>query len=57
MVEDDGCGFDPDGHEGRGEGHFGLAIMRERALGCGGDCTVGPRPGGGTRVTLRMPVA
>jgi signal transduction histidine kinase len=57
VVEDDGCGFDPDGHEGRGEGHFGLAIMRERALGCGGDCTVGPRPGGGTRVTLRMPVA
>ncbi len=33
------------------------AIMRERARGRGGECEVGPRPGGGTRVTLRMPVA
>jgi two-component system nitrate/nitrite sensor histidine kinase NarX len=57
VVEDDGRGFDPAEQEGRGDGHFGLAIMRERARSCRGDCTVGPRPGGGTRVALRMPVA
>ena len=57
LVEDDGEGFDAADRAGRGDGHFGLAIMRERARGQGGECEVGPRPGGGTRVTLRMPVA
>ncbi len=56
VVEDDGHGFDPAADEGPGDGHFGLSIMRERARGSGGECSVGPRPGGGTRVTLRMPV-
>jgi signal transduction histidine kinase len=57
RVEDDGRGFDAAAGLDRGDGHFGLAIMRERARGCGGDCSIEPRPGGGTRVTLRMPVA
>jgi signal transduction histidine kinase len=57
VVEDDGDGFDAAREVGRGDGHFGLAIMRERARGRGGECEVGPRPGGGTRVALRMPVA
>ena len=52
VVDDDGCGFDP----GRDDGHFGLTIMRERARGCGGECEIGPRPGGGTRVAMRVPV-
>jgi len=56
VVEDDGHGFDPAADEGPGDGHFGLSIMRERARGSGGECSVGARPGGGTRVTLRMPV-
>ena len=51
VVDDDGDGFDPLGAAGREDGHFGLAIMRERARGCGGDCEIGPRPGRGTRVT------
>lgn len=56
VVEDDGRGFDRTAGAGRGDGHFGLAIMRERARGCGGTCSIGPRPGGGTRVALRVPV-
>lgn len=56
VVEDDGRGFDGAADAGRGDGHFGLAIMRERARGCGGTCAVGRRPGGGTRVELRVPV-
>jgi len=57
VVDDDGAGFDPHGAAGRDDGHFGLAIMRERARARGGECEVAPRPGGGTRVALRMPVA
>ena len=56
VVEDDGQGFDPAAGGDRGDGHFGLAIMRERGRACGGTCEIGPRPGGGTRVALRMPV-
>ena len=56
VVEDDGDGFDAAADARRGEGHFGLAIMRERARDCGGHCEIGPRPGGGTRVALRIPV-
>jgi two-component system nitrate/nitrite sensor histidine kinase NarX len=56
VVEDDGRGFDPVRASGRDDGHFGLSIMRERARGCGGECEIGPRPGGGTRVALRVPV-
>jgi signal transduction histidine kinase len=57
TVDDDGDGLDAAGAAGRSDGHFGLAIMRERARGRGGECEIGPRPGGGTRVALRMPVA
>ena len=58
LVDDDGDGLRRRAaRRGRGDGHFGLAIMRERARGCGGECEIGPRPGGGTRVALRMPVA
>jgi two-component system, NarL family, nitrate/nitrite sensor histidine kinase NarX len=57
VVEDDGDGFDAAAASGRGDGHFGLAIMRERARDCGGQCEIGRRPGGGTRVALRIPVS
>jgi signal transduction histidine kinase len=56
VVDDDGRGFDAVRAAGRDDGHFGLAIMRERARSCGGECEIGPRPGGGTRVALRVPV-
>ena len=35
----------------------GLASMRQRAHEVGGTCTVHPEPGGGTRVTARLPLA
>ena len=54
-VQDDGAGL-PLGETDRGT-HFGLAIMRERASRLGGTLEVGARPGGGTRVCLRFPLA
>lgn len=52
RVSDDGNGFDP---AQRGSG-FGLIGMRERAELVGGDLRVESQPGGGTVVTLVLPV-
>lgn len=55
-VDDDGCGFEPShvevlpGHQG-----FGLTCMRERVQAIGGRLAVDSRPGGGTRVEVRVP--
>jgi signal transduction histidine kinase len=35
---------------------YGITGMRERAALLGGDFSAGPRPGGGFRVTARLPV-
>lgn len=52
SIEDDGAGIvDPSGTKSR-HGHFGLNIMRERAHLLGGQFSVEPRQGGGTRVRL-----
>ncbi|MCX7174723.1 MAG: ATP-binding protein [Proteobacteria bacterium] len=52
SIEDDGVGIvDPSGTKSR-HGHFGLNIMRERAHLLGGEFSVEPRQGGGTRVLL-----
>ena len=50
-VADDGCGFDPVA----ARGGVGLMGMRERAEAVGGGIEVGGLPGGGTRVTVRVP--
>lgn len=55
VVRDDGCGFDPDAHEGPGQGHFGLQGLRDRAARVGGSLAITSRPGAGTEVTLRVP--
>ena len=55
TVDDDGCGLGAPGDGRPGEGHFGIALMRERAASIGGRVTVGPRAGGGTRVRLEVP--
>jgi len=55
VVEDDGCGFDPEAVRDS-SGHFGLLIMRARAARLGGHLTVDSRPGGGTRVVLTWPL-
>src|SRR5262249_3187579 len=54
-VIDDGLGFDPalaNGLDG-----LGLVSMRERARQVGGDVTVTAKPGQGTRVQARIPIA
>jgi two-component system, NarL family, nitrate/nitrite sensor histidine kinase NarX len=53
CVEDDGAGFAPEG-AGR-SGHFGLAIMRERAERLGGTLQIESTPGRGTRLALSFP--
>jgi signal transduction histidine kinase len=52
LVEDDGRGLTtmPDGHVG-----LGLVGMRERAAVVGGEVRTGPRPGGGFKVSARLP--
>jgi len=52
VIDDDGVG--PAGAVDR-PGHFGIEIMRERALRLGGEVSIGPAPGGGTRVRLVFP--
>ena len=52
VVEDDGRGL-PDAPRAG----VGLASMHERAAEVGGDCRIEPRPGGGTRVVARLPLA
>ena len=58
MVEDDGAGMPPDVAAGeRGDaGHYGIAIMRERAHRLGGTITLGRAGGTGTRLELTFPV-
>jgi signal transduction histidine kinase len=52
QVCDDGRGIPAVHRSG-----VGLASMRQRAREVGGTCTVDPEPGGGTRVTARLPLA
>ena len=53
VVEDDGCGFDPDGVSGQ-PGSFGLRGLKERAGHIGAELQVRSAPGRGTTVTLEM---
>ena len=55
TVEDDGCGLGAPDDARPGEGHFGIALMRERAASIGGRLTVGPGAAGGTHVRLEVP--
>jgi PAS domain S-box-containing protein len=56
KVADDGSGFDPAQFEGDGDGHFGLAFMRERMAQIGGHVEIDSRQGAGTRVILEVPL-
>jgi len=55
TVRDDGEGFDPETPQP--EGHYGLAIMRERAQVAGGSIQIESAPGSGTVATVRFPKA
>ncbi len=51
-IEDDGCGYVPDGQKG-----LGIRSMRARTEQFGGEFNVAARPQGGTRATLRFSLA
>ncbi|WP_368884841.1 nitrate/nitrite two-component system sensor histidine kinase NarX [Providencia vermicola] len=56
SIEDNGEGIGPTPDK---QNHYGLIIMRERALSLNGKCDIIPRPQGGTivKVTFSLPVA
>ena len=54
-VLDNGRGFDP--NLARGDGHLGMANMRNRALALGGSIDVESHRGAGTRIIVRVPQA
>ena len=53
LVEDDGIGFDPDLVEAAN--HFGLQLIRERALAAGGSVDIDSLLGAGTRIRAVLP--
>ena len=53
IVEDDGCGFDP---EDTSEARYGLVGMRERAHLLGGSFSIESAPRQGTRLEIRIPL-
>ncbi len=57
VVEDDGIGFPAGALDGdlAESGHFGIAIMSERARRLGGELALESAAGSGTRVRLRFP--
>lgn len=55
SLRDDGAGFDTDAPPP--DGHFGLTMMRERALVGGGTYELQSAPGEGTSITVRFPTS
>ena len=55
VIGDDGLGFDPSTHE-RSPKKFGLASMRERAEGLGGQLAIESQRGRGTRILVELPI-
>jgi signal transduction histidine kinase len=55
ILRDDGVGFDADAPAP--EGHYGLAMIRERATVGGGTYTLESAPGAGTTITVRFPTS
>ena len=56
-VVDDGRGFEADAASPSDWPHYGLATMRERAASVSGTVEIDSRPGVGTRIRFRLPVA
>jgi len=57
LVSDDGVGFDPERVTVLpGEGHFGLAGMREKIEAVGGSTKLVSTPGAGTSVEVWLPI-
>jgi signal transduction histidine kinase len=56
TVTDDGPGFEPGDALGPIDGHIGLALLTDAAVGVGGRLDVHSRPGRGTMVRLAVPI-
>lgn len=54
VVRDDGIGFEP--AVTRGNGHYGLIGLAERAHLAGGTLAIASTPGAGTTLTLQLPL-
>lgn len=52
IIQDNGCGFNPDGESANGDG---LRNLRQRLAAVRGECHIETQRGSGTRVTLRFP--
>jgi signal transduction histidine kinase len=54
MISDNGIGFTDD-HLSQ-PAHFGLSGLKERASILNGQFTINPRPGGGTQISISLPI-
>jgi two-component sensor histidine kinase len=57
RIQDNGVGFEPSGALSMLGGHYGILGMRERAAKLGGEFHLASRPGGGTLVEVKVPLA
>jgi signal transduction histidine kinase len=57
AIEDDGVGFDPEACGPDDWPRYGLRAIRERAASVGGSVRLSTRPGAGTVLRVRVPVA
>lgn len=57
TLQDDGCGFDPEQALNDGAGRLGLRVMRERAEEVAGSVELDARPGRGTGIVVKVPLA
>jgi signal transduction histidine kinase len=55
SIRDDGCGFQPSHRASSRNGHFGIAVMRERARKIGGAFRMHPLTDSGTEVAVQVP--
>jgi signal transduction histidine kinase len=56
VIQDNGCGFDPEERSVRPEPGMGLITMRERTHLLGGRLTHTGQPGAGTRIEVTIPL-
>lgn len=54
QVQDDGCGFDLDGPDGKKTGHFGLVGIRERVKSLAGNLSLSSQLGEGTEILVTV---
>lgn len=55
SIRDDGCGFPTSHRDSSRNGHFGIAVMRERARKIGGVFRMHPLTDSGTEVAVQVP--